>query len=616
MDERLRTSTGFLGRWLTALGLCCALLATPVIAQAHDEPCLPVKASDFPVSPNSDPQKKIAVILVEFPGVPSPYTTSDVTAMLTTRQPGNPLSTFEIFTHSSRNQFQPALGVRSNGTPAIFGPYLVNRTAGERCTTRYTKWSDDARTIAASDGYKRKRFDHTVFVFPPRAKLSCSVTGIGEILGDTTWLFGLEVSSFVHELGHNLGLFHSGRRDQPGSLRQYGDVSSPMSAFQENTPVFSAANIAELSWFLRGEIETITRGSSANRNIFALERNTTASLRRAIRIPLKDGSVYIISYRQEFPSAPSSRSRAYVRGATIHRSFGAGRTTSLMATLADGAMFVDENNNVHITQNWHTSDTVALTLSSTAIPVGRTKGCFIVDPCTVSAERRTPSVTDCRGFSAQLFPSSFIAAPRCPTRESGEDFDQDGASDLVIPTADGDGDGIPNMEDCSPSSAASYRLYRYTDADSDGRYESIVGSGDGVCGSNRAPPYYLDESLSDTCPALADSDHTDNDRDGIGDLCQTSDTTATSRRRLLPSFQLLDRAGAKLQSLKAAKPVTIAVARATASAIRIFLASSIGESALSAPQQKTLRSIQKQLARKGNEKKAGAALRAAVAPSL
>jgi hypothetical protein len=48
----------------------------------------------------------------------------------------------------------------------------------------------------------------------------------------------------------------------------------------------------------------------------------------------------------------------------------------------------------------------------------------------------------------------------------------------------------------------------------------------------------------------------------------------------------------------------------------MLLSTSTDEPALSASQQQRLSSIEKQLKVKGNERKAGAALRAAVAPSL
>jgi len=591
------------------------ILSLRTQASATDEPCIPVPPRHGHVRPSSSPVRTIAVILVELPGIPNPYTPDDVVTTLTQRQPGSPFSAFEVYAESSHDKYQLTFGRKTGGAPAIFGPYLVDRASREKCTSKYLQWSTNAEALALANGYRRKRFDHTVFIFPPRTSLPCTVTGIGELLGDTTWLFGLEISSFTHELGHNLGLFHSGRRDKRGVLGQYGDLSSPMGAFQPEAPLFSAPNLAQLGWLTAGERETIVRGTTARRSVYAIDRERDETHRRVIEIALPDKSSYLLSFRQELPVAPSSRSRSYVQGLTIHRNFGLGRSTVLMGVLRDGVSFIDERNNIRITQFAHTALNVTVDITNAPRNGAHPAGCFIVDPCTVPTEGRTPKVSDCRGFAAPYLLGEFVTSPRCPTRSPGEDFDDDGESDSTIDEADGDGDGVPNAEDCAPTSSSDFRFYRYTDTDKDGRYETLLSAENGVCDSNAPPANYLSASLVDTCPSVSDPLHVDNDRDGVGDLCQLDPPSLASYRRLLPHFQLLRRAGKTLQKVSSKKRLSALLARSTARAINLTIRSYGTEDAL-VPLVSKLRRIQNNLENEGSERTEGRALEKALDNAL
>ncbi len=606
-QDRPRITSAWFG---VAMMVCALVLGVGDSAVAEREPCLLVKTARKPMQ--SVGTAKIAVIIVDFPGIPTTYTAADVVSGLRERQPGSPFSAFEVFSQSSRGQYQVDFGTLPNGQPAVFGPYLVDRSATARCTKGYSEWSQQAAILASTEGYKRKRYQHTVFLFPPRDTIGCGVTGIGEIGGDTTWLFGLSANSFTHELGHNLGLFHAGRRDAVGIAAQYGDLSSPMGSFQPATVLFSAPHRAQLGWVPATERETLPIGTSARRTIYALERQRTVTVPRVISIPLADQSSYKLSYRQELPEAPSSRSRRYVQGLTIHRDFGVGLTTRLMGVLRDGESFIDEKNNIKVTQVSHNSDTVTFDTSPTVSRNSADKGCFKVDTCTVDAESRAPEAMDCRGFVAAVSPYQFSTGARCPTRAANEDYDLDGVADRAVQTADADGDGVPNEEDCNPTSVELHRLYRSTDIDGDGAYESVLPASLGVCASISQPAGYLDEARLDSCTSVSDSSQADNDRDGIGDVCQLNDSLAASRRRMLPSLQQLSRAGTLLRKLPSASaPVH---GRAASNAIKRFLATFSSEPALSASSKSALSKVASQLGKQGGEKAEGATLLKALAP--
>lgn len=572
-------STGL--RYMLTITMLLTLGSREVLAQA--EPCI-LRDSGRKALPAAG-AAQIAVILVDFPGIPTTYSQSDVTNTLRERQPGSPFSAFDVFRISSRGRYTMDFGTRPNGKPAVFGPYLVGRSTSEQCSKQYSTWSREAAALAVTDGYKRRRYAHTVFIFPPREALSCGLTGVGEIGGDTTWLFGLSANSFTHEIGHNLGLFHSGRRDQPGMAGQYGDLSSPMGAFQQPTLLFSAPHQIQLGWLPKSEQRTIAAGKPIRPKIYALERRLGETQPRVVSVPLPDGSAYRLSYRQELPDAPSPRSREYVRGVTIHRDFGLGLTSKLIGILRDGESFIDEYNNITVTQVSHDANTVTFDLGTAEPPPGLGKMCLLVDPCSVETERRTPKARDCRGFVAARNPLDFSQSNRCPTRAQGEDYDEDGTADTASQTADADGDGVPNEEDCNPTSGAHYRFYRYSDIDGDGAYESLLPPNQGVCAALSAPTGYVDEAPRDSCTSVADPGQTDNDSDGIGDVCQDNDPLRASRRRIVPSAQQLARAATKLQSLKPTGATFVALTRATRVAAQQFLDRYGAEDALPATEK-------------------------------
>ncbi len=599
-DNRTQGRVGY--RWNAPLRRVLALLLSillggATVSFAERQPCLLLKTSLTPMQATG--VSKIAVIIVDLPGVPTTYTPDDVVRGLRERQPGSPFSAFEVFSESSGGNFRLDFGTRNNGQPAVFGPYLANRKENTSCTKGFKEWSKQAAALAAVDGYKRKRYQHTVYLFPPRATIGCGVTGIGEVGGDTTWLFGLSANSFTHELGHNLGLFHSGRRDSSGIAAQYGDLSSPMGSFQPETILFSAPHRAQLGWISKAENETVAPGSSVSRTLIALERQRGVPRPRVISIPLGDGSSYKLSYRQELPEAPSSRSRRYVAGLTIHRDFGRGLTTRLMGTLRDGERFIDEKNNVAISQSHHTAESVTVDISGASPRNSYDKGCYLVDLCSVTSEGRAPVALDCRGYIAPVSPYAFSAS-RCPTRGPGEDHDLDGLADTTVPTADADGDGVPNEEDCAPTSHGLYRLFNSTDVDGDGAYETILPTDQGICAGSTRPASYLDEAPPDSCPTVRDETQADNDRDGIGDVCQLEDAGAASRRRMLPSLQQLSRSAVALRRIRGANADDLA--SATSNALRRFVATFASEPVLTASSRSELSKVAKQLDKPGGEK--------------
>jgi hypothetical protein len=105
------------------------------------------------------------------------------------------------------------------------------------CSSMYSKWGQAAEVAATSQGYSSTNYNNVAFVFLSAS--GCGWGGLGSVGGKYTWNNGFSRSVITHELGHNLGFWHSSSIVcQYGSqtvsisnnctLYEYGDVYDVM----------------------------------------------------------------------------------------------------------------------------------------------------------------------------------------------------------------------------------------------------------------------------------------------------------------------------------------------------------------------------------------------------
>ena len=141
----------------------------------------------------------------------------------------------------------------------------------------------DARAAALVAGYDVDAYDHVMVNVP---NWSCGAAGYGEVGGRYTWIHnglanladGWQRYVANHELGHNLGRWHShglecGRDtvspaclDSHNSNDEYGNVYDVMGNNAAGTPngavaMFSAKPLIELGWFA-GRWQAVTEGGT------------------------------------------------------------------------------------------------------------------------------------------------------------------------------------------------------------------------------------------------------------------------------------------------------------------------------------------------------------------
>lgn len=142
-------------------------------------------------------------------------------------------------------------GYRTYATTIV--PYVVyipchTASADVQCNT--WDWSSTALNVVKqkSPVLYHQNYDHVIFILPDFDK--CNFAGLG-VIGPCSgkdcriWITGMyatELATYMHEIGHTLGLHHAGF-----NASEYGDVSSAMGECCHQR-CYNAANTNFLNW--------------------------------------------------------------------------------------------------------------------------------------------------------------------------------------------------------------------------------------------------------------------------------------------------------------------------------------------------------------------------------
>ena len=329
----------------------------------------------LPVLPSTFGEHKALVILVRFLDTPA-TTASPTVASVQTAMFGTTGSTVTNFYRE--NSYQ-----QTWFTGTVVGPLLLPMTGATCDYTRMATLAQQALTTVA--GIVLGQYQHIVYAFPSSG---CAWRGYGSIGGmpGEVWINGSVQPLFAtHELGHNLGLFHShalacGAVSIGGSCSaiEYGDYFDVMGGGTGPTH-FNAVQKDLLGWLDYGASPPVTEVvTSGSYTIDPLETPGTNS--KALRIQTALGDWLYVEYRRPvgFDSYISANANL-MSGVLVHY-FDGGRNgvylldmTPATSSWTDpaltvGTTFQDAAGNVSITPTGAsaTNATVSITVGGAA----------------------------------------------------------------------------------------------------------------------------------------------------------------------------------------------------------------------------------------------------------
>ncbi len=228
----------------------------------------------------------------------------------------------------------------------VFGWYTIP-AINRPCT--YAAWGEMALATARSAGADLDGYDHLVFFFP--ATDACPFLGVGQQPGNNTWMNGMSIATFNHELGHNVGTPHAAARTCTGADgarvtlgttcrdAEYGNPFDVMGAGFRHTHAY---NKAQARWLSGKNIQIVN--ADGVYPLLAQERPSDGV--QLLRIERDPTSFYYLEYRQPFgfddfaAGAPAVSGLIVVIGSELR---GLGRSylldmTPATTTLADAPL--------------------------------------------------------------------------------------------------------------------------------------------------------------------------------------------------------------------------------------------------------------------------------------
>jgi M6 family metalloprotease-like protein len=297
-------------------------------------------------------QQNLAILLVQFPGIPLPSTVT-------------PASVWDIFFAGSgrsvNNYWSEASYGKASATGAVFGPYTLNRSY--TCDEYYAMRS---AAIAAADADVNFRSYSRVFiVFPDPGgcgwaglgTLGCSTlsSADGNFTASSSWLLATYMNNrdngvrlAAHEGGHNLTLHHASSRDfgtealgpvnSAGTLSEYGDTHSTMGSW--NFGHYAAPHKARMGWLTGSNV--LTTESNGSHTILPFETLTGGVQALKVRRGTGNNAWLWLEYRQSLGLYDSTLNSQVFSGGLIHyEDSSTGTYSHLLDFTTDTSSFAD-----------------------------------------------------------------------------------------------------------------------------------------------------------------------------------------------------------------------------------------------------------------------------------
>ena len=262
--------------------------------------------------PNTLGQISLAVLLVNFQDNPvQPFTTSSVD------------STFFSGTKNVSSTYLEESYGQTSLTGQVFG--WLTMATGTTCA--YSTIASAAQQAAKNAGIDLTAFSHQAYVFPNNS--SCGFSGLGTVGGSQTWYNGApSLYTGTHELGHNLGLYHSHSMDcgstticSSGTVSEYGDYFDSMGGFPGHFNTFQKERLGWLNYGISPPILTATSSGTFQIGPYEAQDGTLKALKVLKSTGSSGNSYYYVEFRQPlgFDSFLSSSTYSNVRnGVVIH----------------------------------------------------------------------------------------------------------------------------------------------------------------------------------------------------------------------------------------------------------------------------------------------------------
>ncbi len=220
----------------------------------------------------------------------------------------------------------------------VVGPFSVS--ANTNSCDQYT-WAALGDAAAEAAGVNLSNYEHRIYVVPSS---SCSWGGLANTGCTGSGLCRLWINgwcrtgqTFIHELGHNLGLGHAATdENNDGTIEyEYGDYSCPMSV-SSRWQHFSAPKKTQMGWITSDKVLTTSDLGSYTLSSQDVDPSLAASY-QTIRISRPNGEYYYLSLRNNQGGLYDNVSSSYDKKINIHSHLdGNGVVSSYITALAEG----------------------------------------------------------------------------------------------------------------------------------------------------------------------------------------------------------------------------------------------------------------------------------------